>query len=126
MQQRSHIRIFILYDMVPRWLQRVFDVISALFIWLFVGAVIWGGFSEAWAKLMRWERFGTAWDPPIPATLKPLILITLLFLAIQVLSNLIHDWNRPLEHHTPVDEFDMPPDEVLSDDASGPAGPDKT
>lgn len=126
MQQRSHIRIFILYDMVPRWLQKVFDVISALCIWLFVGAVIWGGYGEAMAKLMRWERFGTAWDPPIPATLKPLILITLLFLAIQVLSNLIHDWNRPPEHHTPVDEFDMPPDEVPTGDPPRPARPDET
>jgi TRAP-type C4-dicarboxylate transport system permease small subunit len=126
MQQRSHIRIFILYDMVPRWLQRVFDVISALCIWSFVGAVLWGGYGEAMAKLMRWERFGTAWDPPIPATLKPLILITLLFLAIQVLSNLINDWNRMPEHHTPADDIDLPPAEVLSGDPSGPADPDKT
>jgi len=126
MQQRSHIRIFILHDMVPRWLQKVFDVISALCIWLFVGAVIWGGYGEAMAKLMRWERFGTAWDPPIPATLKPLILITLLFMALQVLSNLIHDWNRLPEHHTPADDLDMPPAEVLSGDSSGPADPDKT
>jgi len=126
MQQRSHIRIFILYDMVPRWLQRVFDVISALCIWAFVGAVLWGGYGEAMAKLMRWERFGTAWDPPIPATLKPLILITLLFLAVQVLSNLIHDWNRMPEHHTPADDIDLPPAEALSGEPSGPADPDKT
>ena len=25
MQQRTHIRIFLLYDVVPRWLQRIFD-----------------------------------------------------------------------------------------------------
>ena len=125
MQQRSHIRIFILYDIVPRWLQKVFDVISALCIWLFVAAVIWGGYGEAWAKLMRWERFGTAWDPPLPATIKPLILLTLLFLALQVLSNLIHDWNRPPEHHTPADDLDLPPDEVLSGNPPKPAGPNE-
>ena len=126
MQQRSHIRIFILYDIVPRWLQKVFDVISALCIWLFVSAVIWGGYGEAWAKLMRWERFGTAWDPPLPATIKPLILLTLLFLALQVLSNLIHDWNRPPEHHTPVADLDLLPDEVLSGDPPRPTGPNET
>ena len=126
MQQRSHIRIFIFYDIVPRWLQKVFDVISALCIWLFAAAVIWGGFGEAWAKLMRWERFGTAWDPPLPATIKPLILLTVVFLAVQVLSNLIHDWNRPLEHHTPADEFDMPPDKVQSGNPPKPAGPSET
>ena len=68
MQQRGHIRIFILYDMCPRWVQRIFDLVSTLFICLFAFAVVWGGFTEAWQKLMRWETFGTAWDPPIPAT----------------------------------------------------------
>jgi hypothetical protein len=62
------------------------------------------------SKLMRWERFGTAWDPPIPATIKPLILITLVFLAIQAVSNLIHDWNRKPEHHDPLEEVNIPDD----------------
>ena len=92
MQQRSHIRIFVLYDMAPLWLRRVFDFISALCVAIFVFAVIWGGFGEAMAKLWRWEAFGTAWDPPIPATNKPLILATLLVLALQAASNLVRDW----------------------------------
>ncbi|MDH5411597.1 MAG: TRAP transporter small permease [Alphaproteobacteria bacterium] len=124
MQQRSHIRIFLLYDMVPRWLQKTFDIISALCIWLFATAVIWGGYGEASAKLMRWERFGTAWDPPIPATIKPLILLTLVFLAIQTLSNLINDWNRMPEHHTPADDLDIP-DEILSGNPPKPAPEEK-
>jgi TRAP-type mannitol/chloroaromatic compound transport system permease small subunit len=94
MQQRSHIRIFIIYDMVPRAVQRVFDVLSVLCLLVFAFCVIWGGFGEAYAKLMRWETFGTAFDPPIPATIKPLILITMLLLALQAISNLIYDWNR--------------------------------
>ena len=99
MQQRSHIRIVILYDIVPRGVRRFFDMLSALFIWLFAGAVIWGGFGEAYDKLMRWERFGTAWDPPIPGTVKPLVLLVLVVIAAQVLSNLVHDWNRePVRH----------------------------
>jgi len=92
MQQRSHIRIFILYDMAPLWLRRVFDVLSVLCVCIFVGAVIWGGFGEAAAKYWRWELFGTAFDPPIPATNKPLILVTLLVLALQAVSNLVRDW----------------------------------
>ena len=58
-------------------------------------AVIWGGFGEAAAKYWRWETFGTAFDPPIPATNKPLVLITLFVLALQVVSNLIRDWPLP-------------------------------
>lgn len=92
MQQRSHIRIFILYDMAPRWLRKVFDTISVLCIAIFVFAIIWGGFGEAAAKFWRFETFGTAFDPPIPATNKPLILITAFVLMLQAISNLIRDW----------------------------------
>ncbi len=99
MQQRGHIRIFILYDLAPRWLQRVFDLISTLLICLFAVAVVWGGFTEAWQKMMRWETFGTAWDPPIPATMKPLLLVTVVLVAIQALANLIADWGRGKEVH---------------------------
>lgn len=109
MQQRSHIRIFILYDVAPGWLRRTFDLISLACLWLFVIAVIWGGFGEAWAKMMRWERFGTAWDPPIPATMKPLILVMLLLLALQALSNLVHDWSKPPESHGVAGDIDRPP-----------------
>ncbi len=90
--QRSHIRIFIIYDMVPLWLKRVFDILSTLCVIIFSFALIWGGFGEAKAKFWRWETFGTAFDPPIPATNKPLILAVMFFLALQALSNLVRDW----------------------------------
>lgn len=92
MQQRSHIRIFVLYDMAPPWLRKVFDALSALCVVIFAMAVIWGGYGEALAKFWRWETFGTAFDPPIPATNKPLILVTVLVLALQATSNLVRDW----------------------------------
>lgn len=107
MQQRSHIRIYILYDLAPHWLRKTFDVISTLCLVLFAAAVIWGGYGEAMAKLMRWETFGTAFDPPIPATMKPLVLITMLIMSLQAISNLIHDWNKPPESHSPLEEVDQ-------------------
>ncbi|MEZ5451061.1 MAG: hypothetical protein R3E89_19580 [Thiolinea sp.] len=54
--------------------------------------MIWGGYGEAVAKFGRWEAFGTAWDPPIPATNKILILITVFVLMLQGFSNLLRDW----------------------------------
>ena len=89
---------------MPRWLRRTFDVISTLFICIFAAAVIFGAFGEAYAKFMRWETFGTAWDPPIPATMKPLILLTLVIMSLQAISNLIYDWNREPEVHDPADD----------------------
>ena len=104
MQQRSHIRIFILYDMVSRTWQRAFDAISTLMICLFAAAVIWGGFNEAWAKLMRWETFGTAWDPPIPATMKPLVLVIVALIALQAVMNLIVDWKKEKKVHDLIED----------------------
>lgn len=94
MQQRGHIRIFILYDVVPRWTQRLFDLISTAMIVAFAFALVWGGFNEAWQKLVTWELEGTAWNPPIPATMKPLLLLTVTLVAIQAVANLIVDWRR--------------------------------
>lgn len=94
MQQRSHIRIFILYDLAPLWLRRVFDILSTICICIFALALIWGSYNEALEKFMTWERFGTKFNPPIPATIKPLILITMALLALQAISNLIFDWNK--------------------------------
>jgi TRAP-type C4-dicarboxylate transport system permease small subunit len=92
MQQRSHIRIYVLYEMAPKWMRQLFDVLSVLCTSIFVLAVLWGGLGEAAAKFSRWEAFGTAWDPPIPATDKPILLGALFFLFLQAISNLIRDW----------------------------------
>ncbi|MEL7415610.1 MAG: TRAP transporter small permease, partial [Pseudomonadota bacterium] len=50
MQQRSHIRIFLLYDVLPRGVQKTCDVISTGLIVLFAAAMVYGGFGEAHAK----------------------------------------------------------------------------
>ncbi|CUH76010.1 TRAP transporter small permease subunit [Tropicibacter naphthalenivorans] len=100
MQQRSHIRIYVIYDMMPRWMQKAADVISVFLIWVFTFALIWGGYNDALRRMLRMETFGTAWDPPIPGTLKPALLFIILLVAIQALSNLIADWNKEPEVHT--------------------------
>ena len=92
MAQRSHIRIFVLYDMMPGFIKKLFNFLSVLCLVIFAFAVVWGGFGEAAAKFARWETFGTAFDPPIPATNKPLVLMTLLFVTLQAISNLVRDW----------------------------------
>ncbi|MCC0030672.1 MAG: TRAP transporter small permease [Brucellaceae bacterium] len=106
MQQRSHIRIFVIYDMMPRWGQKLSDCISVALIWGFTLCLVWGGFNEAVQKFGRMETFGTAWDPPLPATLKPGILIIISLVALQALSNLIADWNKAPESHSPLDDID--------------------
>ena len=107
MQQRCHIRIVILYDTVPRWVRKIFDVISTLMIVVFVSGLIFGSFKQVFVvKFYRWEMFGTAFDPPIPATIQPMILIMLTLVALQSVANLIADWNLE-EDFSKTDEIDQ-------------------
>ncbi|MDO6732947.1 TRAP transporter small permease [Marinovum sp. 2_MG-2023] len=106
MQQRSHIRIYVIYDMMPRWMQKTSDVISVGLIVCFTFSLVWGGYNDAKTRLLRMETFGTAWDPPIPGTMKAAILFIIVLVTIQAVSNLIADWNKAPEHHSPLDDID--------------------
>jgi TRAP-type C4-dicarboxylate transport system permease small subunit len=109
MQQRSHIRIYVIYDMMPRFWQKASDILSLLLLLFFVIAMVWGGYDDAMRRFLRMETFGTAWDPPIPGIIKPAILIIIVLVAIQAISNLIADWNKAPEHHGPddIDEVEI-------------------
>lgn len=107
MQQRCHIRIFLLYNVVPRWMQHAFDVISVLLLWVFVFFLVYGSFHQVFVvKFYKWEMFGTAFDPPIPATVQPMILITLVLIALQAAVNLIADWKIEPVVRTAADDID--------------------
>ncbi|MEO0403034.1 MAG: TRAP transporter small permease, partial [Pseudomonadota bacterium] len=42
---------------------------------------------------------GTAFDPPIPATMKPMVLLIVSLVAVQAVVNLISDWNKDEVHY---------------------------
>jgi len=107
MQQRCHIRIFILYDLLPRWLQHICDIVSAALVVMFAFFLVYGSFKQVFVvKFYNWEMFGTAFDPPIPATIQPTVLILVSLIALQAVINLISDWNREPTVHTAADDID--------------------
>jgi TRAP-type mannitol/chloroaromatic compound transport system permease small subunit len=114
MQQRCHIRIFLLYDIVPRWTQRTFDVISVFLLALFAFFLVYGSYKQVFiVKFYKWEMFGTAFDPPIPATVQPMILIIVTLITVQAVINLISDWNLEPTVHTAADDIDQEELEAL-------------
>lgn len=120
MQQRSHIRIFLLYDVVPRWLQRTFDTIWTLLFVVFVCGLVFGSYKQIFVtKLYNWEMFGTAFDPPIPATVQPAVLIVMVLVALQAVVNLIADWNLEPEKHSAADDIDEQELEALKRSVGG-------
>jgi TRAP-type mannitol/chloroaromatic compound transport system permease small subunit len=120
MQQRCHIRIFLLYDYVPRWMQHTFDVISVLLLWVFASFLIYGSFYQVFViKFYKWEMFGTAFDPPIPATVQPMILIVISLIAVQAAINLISDWKLAPIVHSAVDDIDEDEIEAIKRSVGG-------
>ena len=99
MQRRAHIRITVLYDAVPRNVQRIFDAISLLTILLYAAGIGIGGWKSAKRAFLLFERFGTAWDPPIPATMKPLVIIVGILVALQALNNFLADFKKDKKVH---------------------------
>ena len=95
MQQRTHIRVTIVYEIVGRNVQRVMDVFSTICVCIFCWAVSWGYWENAMRKFSSWELYGSAWNPPIPAIMKPLICVTCVWMSVQAINNLIVDWRRP-------------------------------
>jgi TRAP-type mannitol/chloroaromatic compound transport system permease small subunit len=105
MQQRAHIRVVILYDIVSRPVQRVLDLVATGCIVFFCYAAATGYAKNAMTKISTWELYGSAWNPPIPATMKPLIVIACTWMAVQTINNLIVDWSRPKELHDPTEDI---------------------
>ena len=80
---------------------------------MFAFFLCYGGYGESFSKFYRWETFGTAFDPPIPATLKPAILVMVALVAMQAVLNLISDWNVEPIKHTAADDIDKDELETL-------------
>jgi C4-dicarboxylate transporter, DctQ subunit len=72
-------------------------IASAFFAWaawLMVEKAVWmptGG--------VRLERTGSAWDPPLPAYLKILLLLTLVAMTVQFAIYLVHQVRTLRSHH---------------------------
>ena len=108
MQQRCHIRIYILYDLMPRSIQRAFDIAWTVLFAMFAFLLVFGSYKQVFlVKFYLWEKFGTIFDSPLPATIQPAILIVVVLVAIQAILNLIADWNLDPESHLLTDDIDQ-------------------
>ncbi|MFM8679388.1 MAG: TRAP transporter large permease subunit [Alphaproteobacteria bacterium] len=87
-QRKRHIAITSLYDGASAERKRLLDIVAISFGLLAVGLLILSSWRQALMSVQIWERTGSSWNPPLPALLKPLIVVgaTLIFvqLAIQL------------------------------------------
>lgn len=89
--RNSHIRVVLVYDVLPAGVRRIFDVVISV-----VCAIAAGFFAyAAWHMVTRavWtpsgdirlETTGSAWSPPTPALIKIFIFVVMVLLVVQFL-----------------------------------------
>jgi TRAP-type C4-dicarboxylate transport system permease small subunit len=89
MRTDEHLSITLLYDASPPWLKRILATVKYLVIlWLCIALAVFC-FESGWEPLIKWELAGTQWNPPLPAIVKPLIVLVAAIMGLQATVNYV-------------------------------------
>ena len=108
LQQHRHIAISVVYDTLPLRIRKILDVVNSSIIVAFLTLLAWASFKQALPAIAwgRWdervsfwglETSAHAWDVPIPAYLKTVLLIGVVVMLLQALVHLWVNIRRCLE-----------------------------
>lgn len=94
--QDRHIRVRILYDMVPDRTRQWFDVVNAIITLVFCIGMTYAAYvlftRSAFnpAGEFQLERSGTSWNPPFPSLTKGMIVIAVSLMCVQTIWHVVH------------------------------------
>jgi TRAP-type C4-dicarboxylate transport system permease small subunit len=88
MHRDDHIRITVVYERMPPRLRRAVDLLNAAIVLAFLAALAWAAAIAGWRAVVGWETTGSAWNPPIPALITPLIAVAAVLMMPYLLRNL--------------------------------------
>jgi len=88
--KRAHVRIDLVYGVLPPRAKLLADVIGFVCFCLYVGALVWVGTQMAWSSFLQSEGTGTPWNPAI-WPVKMAIPIAGSLLLLQGIVNLFRD-----------------------------------
>lgn len=93
----KHIRIVLLYDLVPKPWKRWLDVLISSLCAVFALGLAWAGWQIVERAIFtpqgafRMETSGSAWDPPFPAITKVFLFLMLCVMLLQFVLHIIAD-----------------------------------
>ncbi|WP_148252890.1 TRAP transporter small permease subunit [Aidingimonas lacisalsi] len=90
MQMDSHVRMDLLYGCLSPRRQAALDVVTMLFLLVFLVALLMGGISSTQYALEYGERSYSAWAPPL-APIKIIMTFGILLMLLQSISTLFKD-----------------------------------
>jgi len=99
--RRAHVRIDVVYLLLPRRLQRYADLAGFVFFFIYVGALVWVGTAMAWTSFQQSETTGTPWDPPIWPS-KAAIPVAAFLLLLQGIANLMREFGLAASETAPT------------------------
>ena len=91
MQANRHMRITVVYDIMPKKIQRILDFVQHIFILFFMTLFTYACWKLAVPAVTLMETSAHAWDVPIPAYLKALMVLASGLMLVQAISQLRDD-----------------------------------
>ncbi len=89
LQQDRHMRISVVYDLSPPDIRKILDLINSLLVVAFLVLLTYTTIDQAIPSLEVMETSAHAWDVPIPAYLKSVLVLGS---AAMLLQSLVHVW----------------------------------
>ncbi|WP_051341414.1 TRAP transporter small permease subunit [Azospirillum halopraeferens] len=91
----KHIRVRLIYDAVPPRARRWLDVVNSVITVVFLAGMTFAAWSMVYTAThaptgaIQLERSGTSWNPPFPAWIKIMILLSVAIMLVQTLIHLV-------------------------------------
>lgn len=120
--ERGHVNVDIFYGKFSRRRQALVDVSTCFLFFLFVGILLWQGWSLAADSVSSWEKSNSAWKPYIwPA--KIMIPVAAVLLLLQGVIRVVADVRVLMGLPVPEDVYGaQPKDDELHHTPSGEEG----
>lgn len=94
LQRGDHVRIDVIYSVLPAGAKFVSDVASDIIIMIVLVTLIWFGIAQAIPSIMDFETTGTAWNAPTPVFMKLAIPLGAALMLVQAIIQFIRRLRR--------------------------------
>lgn len=96
---RAHVRMDVLYTRWSTKKKAKVDVFTSFFLIFYLGVLLYGGISSTAYSLQYDQRNYSAWGPPV-APVKICMVIGIILMLLQSISNLFKDIEKALSEET--------------------------
>ncbi|MEC9482394.1 MAG: TRAP transporter small permease subunit [Halomonas sp.] len=89
-QRKRHIAITMVELVVPAHVWKKMELVSLMVAIFALAALIWAAWEPAMMAMHGFERSGSAFNSPLPAYLKPILVVGAILYLLQLLANVVH------------------------------------